>query len=184
MKTKIITILIGLTILVLGLNYGFPVEITFQPGHRIGVLILATIIGLTFYFLFQQSFKLKNPKLKITGLGLTGLISLPYLWIGLWTVPQALYSDKYPMLEDIAEYSNQNNERIVGQFIEISGSLHHNQNRKIIYDFENGIRISYLYPDEKIEGTWTYSRFDLDYGFVSKSDTIYTTEFKNGREIK
>lgn len=184
MITKIITILIGLTVLILGLNYGSPVEITFQPGHRIGVLVSAVIVGIIFFLLFRQSLKFEKIGLKFAGIGLTGIILLPYLWIGLWAVIPALFSDDYPMLEDTSEYTNQDGERIVGQFMELSGSLHHYQNRKILYDFENGIRISYLYPDKKINGTWTYHRFGFDEGFISKSDTTYTTEFKNGRVKK
>lgn len=181
MRTKIITILLGLTILLLGLNYGSPVEITFQPGHRIGVLIVAVVVGMTFFILFRQSLKLKKLGLKLTGIGLTGIILLPYLWIGLWTVPAALFSDEYPILKDTSEYTNQEGDRILGQFMELSGSLYHYQNRKILYDFENGIRISYLYPNEKINGTWTHHRFGFDEGYVSKSDTTYTAEFKNER---
>ena len=183
MIIKYITIFIGFAILVLGLIYGSLVEITFQPGHRIGVLILATIIGLILFFLFKQSIFFKKQGLKIAGLSLTGVILLPYLWIGLWTVPQAIYSDEYPMMEDVSEYKNKNGERIIGQFMEISGSLHHSQNRKVIYDFGNGIRISYLFPASKINGIWTYHRFEYNNGFVSKSDTIYTVGFKQGREI-
>src|SRR5690606_29378143 len=76
MTTKIITILLGLAILILGLNYGSPIEITFQPGHRIGTLILAVLIGITFYFLLRQSLKIKPQWLKILGLGLTGIVFL------------------------------------------------------------------------------------------------------------
>ncbi len=181
MTTKIITIVIGLTVLILGLNYGSPVEITFQPGHRIGVLISAVVVGMIFFLLFRQSLKLQKFGLKLAGSGITGIILLPYLWIGLWTVIPALFSDDYPMLEDTSEYTNQDGERIVGQFMEISGSLHHYQNRKVLHDFKNGIRISYLYPDEKINGTWTYHRYGFDEGYISKSDTTYTAEFEKGR---
>lgn len=181
MTTKIITILLGLTILILGLNYGSPIEITFQPGHRIGVLILAVVIGLTFYYLIRQSLRFKKIGLKVAGLGLTGLMLLPYLWIGLWTVPQAIFSSDYPMYQDVSTYKNQNGEFLIGQFIEISGSLHHSQTRKILYDFENGIRISYLYPEKKINGTWEYHRFEFNNGFSSKTDTTFIAEFEKGR---
>ena len=184
MVTKIITIILGLTVLALGLNYGSPVEITFQPGHRIGVLILTVLIGLTYYILIRQSLKLNKIKLKNGGLGLIGLTLLPYLWIGLWTVIPAVFSDDYPMMEDISEYSNDSGERVIGQFMEISGSLHHYQNRKVIYDFGNGIRISYLFPDNKINGTWTYHRFGFNNGIVKTTETTYTAKFKSGREIK
>lgn len=184
MTTKIISILLGLTILILGLNYGSPVEITFQPEHRIGVLTLAILVGLTFFFLFRQSLRLKSLGLKIAGFGLTGIVLLPYLWIGLWTVPQAIFSSDYPMYQDVSTYKNQNGELLVGQFIEISGSLHHSQTRKILYDFDNGIRISFLYPDKKINGIWEYHRLEFNNGFTSKTDTTYTAEFENGREIK
>lgn len=181
MTNRIITILLGLTILILGLNYGSPVEVTFQPGHRIGVLILATFIGLTFYFLIRQSLKFKRLGLKIAGLGLTGIILLPYLWIGIWTVPQAIYSSDYPMYQDVSTYKNQNGELLVGQFIEISGSLHHSQTRKVLCGFNNGIRISFLYPDQKINGTWEYHRFEFNNGFTSKKDTTFIAEFEKGR---
>lgn len=184
MTTKITSILVGITILILGLNYGFPIEITSQPGHRIGVLILAFLIGITFYFLIKQGLKLKPLGLKIFGLVLTGMVLLLYLWIGIWNVIPAIFSDDYPMLEDISKYTNTKGETVNGQFMEISGSLHHYQNRKIIYDFKNGIRISYLYPNDKINGIWTYHRFGFDDGIFSKSDTTYTAEFKNGRKIK
>ncbi|MDZ4147640.1 MAG: hypothetical protein U1C58_05085 [Flavobacteriaceae bacterium] len=182
--TKFITILIVLTILVLGLTYGSPVEITFQPGHRIGILILATLIGLTFFFLIRQNLRFKKRGLKIAGLGFTGIILLTYLWIGIWTVTPAIFSNDYPMYRDVSTYSNQNGELLVGQFIEISGSLHHSQTKKVIYDFNNGVRISYLYPDEKIDGTWEFHRFEFNNGFTTKSDTTYTSEFENGRKIK
>ncbi|MDO7174198.1 hypothetical protein [Mariniflexile sp. AS56] len=181
MTTKIISILLGLTILIFGLTYGSPIEITFQPGHRIGVLILAIFIGLNFYFLIRQSLKFKKLGLKIAGLGLISVILLPYLWIGLWTVPQAIFSSEYPMYKDVSTYKNKNGELLVGQFIEISGSLHHSQNRKVLYNFDNGIRISYLFPEKKINGTWEYHRFEFNDGFASKTDTTFIAEFQNGR---
>jgi hypothetical protein len=121
--------------------------------------------------------------MKFLGLGLTTFILLPYLWIGLWTVPQAIFSDEYPMYEDIAVYFNQDGETLFGQFIEISGSLHHYQIRKVVYDFKNGIRISYIYSDQNINGMWTYHQRAFDNGIVSKSDTTYTAQFVNGKEI-
>lgn len=184
MTTKIITILLGLTILILGLNYGSPIEIIFQPGHRIGTLILAVLIGMTFYFLLKQSSKIKPQWFKILGLGFTGIVFLPYLWIGIWTVIPAIFSSDYPIFEDISEYSNKKGETVKGQFMRISGSIYAYQNRKIIYDFKNGIRISYLYPDDKINGVWNYHRFESNDEIINKTDTTYTAEFKNGREIK
>jgi hypothetical protein len=88
------------------------------------------------------------------------------------------------MYQDVSTYKNQNGELLVGQFIEISGSLHHSQTRKILYDFDNGIRISFLYPDKKINGNWEYHRLEFNNGFTSKTDTTYMAEFENGREIK
>ena len=181
MKIRILTILFFYFILVLELILGSPIEITTQPEHRIGTLIGGLIILIIFILTYRNSSKIKNDVLKIIGICFTTLLTLPYLWLGLWTIPQAIYSDNYPMLEDISEYTNHNGERIVVQFMELSGSLHHYQNRKIIYDFNNGIRISYIYPDEKINGTWTVHRFEFNNGFYSKTDTIYTADFKHGR---
>ncbi len=63
-----------MTILILGLNYGLPIEITFQPAHRIGVLILTVVVGIIFFLLFRQSLKFKKHELKLTGIVLTGII--------------------------------------------------------------------------------------------------------------
>lgn len=184
MARKLIILFLGLGILLLGLVYGSPVEITFQPGHRIGVLVLTLLIAWLFYRLFSAAIKLKPDALKIVGMGLTGLLLLPYLWISLWAVPQAIYSDGYPIPTDIAEYTAPGRGRIVGQFMAISGSLHHYQNRKIIHDFGNGIRISYLYPDRNINGTWTVHRKEWELFGQVVNDTTYTATFAKGREIE
>lgn len=184
MTTKILTLLCGFIILILGFIYDSPIEVTFHPGYRIATLILAVLVSFTFFFLFSQSLKLKPKGIKFAALGLTGLIFLPYLWIGLWTIPPALFSSHYPMYEDISTYKNEKGELLVGQFMELSGSLHHSQVKKILYNFGNGIRISYLYPEKKINGIWEYHQFQFNNGLISNSDTTYQIEFKNGREIR
>src|SRR5690625_6645254 len=88
------------------------------------------------------------------------------------------------MYQDVSTYKNQNGELLVGQFIEISGSLHHSQTRKILYDFDNGIRISFLYPDKKINGIWEYHRLEFNNRFTSKTDTTYTRSEEHTSELQ
>lgn len=102
-----------------------------------------------------------------------------------WVVdsPAGGFADEYPMYQDLSVYSNQDGETLIGQFIEISGSLHLSQIRKVVHDFKNGIRISYIHSDRNINGMWTYHQLAFDNGIVSKPDTTYTAEFVHGKEI-
>ena len=88
------------------------------------------------------------------------------------------------MFKDIVILTNEDCETIIKQFKEISGSLHHSKSRKVIYDFGNGIRISYFYSDRKINGTWTYHQLELENHFFYKVDTTYIVALKNGRVLK
>lgn len=184
MTTKIITILIGQTILILGLNYGSPIELTTQPGHRIGTVVGTIFLGFIFFIFLRQSWRLKRTPLRITGIILTVLIALPYLYIGLWTVTPAIFSEDYPVWQDIRIYQNKDGETIIGQFKEISGSIHAYQNRKVIYDFENGIRLSYIYPDNKINGSWTVHNLEFKNAFFDDNDTVFVATFENGKMKK
>ncbi|MFT6149721.1 MAG: hypothetical protein ACJAUH_002415 [Saprospiraceae bacterium] len=184
MATKITSIGFVLTILILGIIFQFPLEVTTQSTHRIGVWILTVFVLILFYFLFRQSLRLKHLGLKISSLGFTGLLLLLYLLIGFWSVLPTISSDNYPMFEDTAILTNEDGETIINQFKEISGSLHHSQSRKIIYDFGNGIRISYFYSDRKINGTWTYHQLELEGSRFYKTDTTYIVALKNGRVLK
>ena len=111
---------------------------------------------------------------------MTILIALPYLYIGLWTVTPAIISKNYPIWQDVRIYQKNDGETIIGQFKEISGSIHAYQNRKVIYDFEIGIRLSYIYPDDKINGTWTVHDLKSENAFFYDKDTIFIATFENG----
>lgn len=100
---------------------------------------------------------------------------IPYLWIGLWSVPQAIITSNYPLWNDVSISTNKDNKVLIGQWIEISGSIHSMQTRKLIYDFKNGIRISYIYPENKINGQWTVHQI----GFGK--DTVINVIFEKGR---
>jgi hypothetical protein len=183
MKTRISIIFVGIAILILGLHYGSPIEIQIQPAHRILTLILAIVIGLTFYLLVFQSIKIRQGKLKLGVLILTGLIGVLYILTGLSSIPQALVSSEYPMYKDISIYTNQDGDKVIGELLEYPSVLSY-RNRKIIYDFGNGIRISYQFSKNKINGKWTYHRLRFHNSFLSINDTTYTTEFKKGQEIQ
>jgi hypothetical protein len=171
-------------LLTLGLIYGSPIEAIDQPCHRIGILILAAVCIAIFYVLFKLSRRFLQVEFKVVGICLTVLIALPFLWIGAWTIPSALFSDDYPMWQDVGAYTNDKGDVIMDQFIEISGSLHAMQNRKIIHDFRNGIRVSYIYPDKKINGIWTYHQFERDRSWNNWKDTTYTANYHLGRMMQ
>jgi hypothetical protein len=154
MTRQIGLIIFCLTILAFGLAFGSPIEIMTQPGHRIATLITGLLIGIIIYISLRQAFGLKNKTVKIIGLGLVGLLTVVYLYIGLWTIPQAIYSSKYPMWKDVTIYSNDKGEKVIGQFMEISGSLYAYQSRKVFGDFGNGVRISLYWCQFKPEGIW------------------------------
>lgn len=181
MLSKITPILLLLTLLILGLVYGAPVEVNFQPGHRISVLISAVAVGSAFFFLFRQSLRLQSRGLSIGSFVVTALVLLPYLWIGIWTVPTAVLSDEYPRYQDIYMYKNKRGEVLIGRLIEVSGSLHHTEMRKVLHDFNNGIRISVPYPEETMNGIWELHQLKSSNSFISNIDTTYTVEFENGR---
>ncbi|MFA6261939.1 MAG: hypothetical protein WC760_10755 [Bacteroidia bacterium] len=163
-----------MTFLASALFIGSPIEIATQPGHRIGTLCLGLVIGTTIFFTFKQSNKLEHQGLRFVGIVLTSLITIPYVWISLWTIPQVIYSSDYPMWQDVVVYTNDNDEKVVGQFIEISGSLHASQNVKIYHDFGNGIRVSLSWPDSRLNGKW----------IESKHGKIRTVYLVNGRETE
>jgi hypothetical protein len=181
MKSTTIGGLTGLMILILGLIYCSPIEPVYQPEHRIITLIISAIVILIFYTSIRILYKEKNMFIRLIGLITLGLLGLAYFWIGVWSVPQAALSDKYPMWVDIEIYENKNNDKIIGQFMEISGSLHDYRNRKIIHEFNNGIRLSYTYPDNKINGIWKVHRLHFDNGLVKKKDTTFSANYINGR---
>src|SRR6187402_3483091 len=124
MTKQIGLIIFCLTILVFGLTFGSPIEAMTQPGHRIATLITGLLIGTIIYISLRQTLRLKNKTVRVVGLGLVGLLTLIYLYIGLWTIPQAIYSSRYPMWKDVTIYSNDKGEKVIGQFMEISGSLY------------------------------------------------------------
>ncbi|MEG9329205.1 hypothetical protein V6B16_14775 [Salinimicrobium catena] len=184
MNRKITLILFGLLILLLGLNYGSPLEVQTQPGQRIEVLISSIIVISIFYLLIKNILQLENKILKIIGLGVTALVLIPYLGIGFWSMTPAVLSSNYPIFEDYAEMKNQDGIVIKKQVKRISGSLYDYRNRRLIYDFGNGFRISYLYPNSKINGKWSYHRFASDDGILEQRDTIYLAKFEDGIEKK
>lgn len=172
---RIILILIGITFLALGLIYGSIVEITTQPAHRIGTILLTVLIIFSFYILINNCLKIPIKYLKYAFILLISLLMIPYLWIGLWSVPQAIITSNYPLWNDVSISTNKDNKVLIGQWIEISGSIHSMQTRKLIYDFKNGIRISYIYPENKINGQWTVHQI----GFGK--DTVINVIFEKGR---
>jgi len=182
MVKKLTTILSVIILLVLGLIYGSPIEFMKQPEHRIASLTVGIIIGLFFFIVITQSFKLSSKFIKLVCLIIIAMIAIPYLWIGIWTAP-TLLSKNYPTWQDIVIYKNKNEELIVKQFQEVSGSIHAYQYRKVIRDFHNGIRLSYIYNNKRMNGIWKVHNLEFENSFFKKRDSIFTATFKNGKII-
>ena len=174
MKKELIVLALSLTFLILALLIGSPIEISSQPGHRIATIVAGLFMGTIIFYTFKLSLRFKQRVLKIGTFLLTLLITIPYAWISLWTIPQAIYSSNYPMWQDVLTYTNIENEKVVGQFMEISGSIHASQNRKIYYDFSNGVRISLYWPESRLNGVWT----------ETKHGNARIVQLSNGRELK
>ena len=180
MKRKITIILIGLLILILGLYYGSPLEVQTQPGQRIVVLTSSIVVISIFYILIKNILQVGNKLLKTIALGLIAIVLIPYLGIGFWSLTPAIFSSNYATFEDYAELENSDGIVIKKQVKRISGSLYDYRNRRLLHDFGNGLRISYLYPNNKINGKWEFHRFVSDDGILEQTDTIYIANFQDG----
>ena len=153
MNRKIFFIGIGLTFLVTVLFIGTPFEFL-----NVTVFTIAFYLGLLFFIflfvlLFWQTRQLKKKIVKWILFGLLTVVAIPYTLIGLWNF---LIFSSYPppMWEDVRIYTNDKNEKVIGQFRETSGSIHDFRNRKIIADFGQ-FRISFDCNMKKLKGVWT-----------------------------
>jgi hypothetical protein len=169
MKRQLIIIVIVLLFLTLGLVFGSPIEFTKQPTHRIATIISGLFIGSTIFFLVRQSFKLQRGLAKKIIVGLVCVVTLPYIFVGLWTIPDAILCSDYRMWKDITLYTNDKGDMVVGQFMEVSGSIYDYRNRTVYKDFNNGIRISLSSSDKKLNGVWTIT--DIETG-IEKTRTL------------
>ena len=146
--------LVVLTILIFLLTFlflGSPIEFCNVTWDIIGVYIIDTLCIILFISCYYQISKFKNNTIKWIGYSLTSLILLPYIFIGIWTL--AINGpDFHPMWEDTDIYIN-NNEKIVSQFRETSGSIHDYRNRKIIANY-GSFRISYDCNIENLNDDW------------------------------
>jgi len=106
-----------------------------------------------FVLLFRQIRHVENKFFKRSLFGLLTIVAIPYFLIGLWNL---LIFSSYPppMWEDVRIYTNDKNEKVIGQFRETSGSIYDFRDRKIIADFGQ-FRISFDCNAKNLKGTWT-----------------------------
>jgi hypothetical protein len=175
--------LLGIIILLIGLIIDFPFEFSNQSTDRIVTIMVGIIIMTIIYFVFKNVLKVKNKVIKISALLIIIAQTIIYGWIVLFTFI-IISSHTYPMWVDTNIYTNQKHETVISEFRETSGSIFDYRTRKVIYDSQTGFRISIDWNKSRMKGTWTCHRLGFHNSFISKSDTIYMTEFKNGQEIK
>ena len=116
-----------------------------------------------FVLLFRQTRRIENKLFKGLSFGLLTIVAIPYFLIGLWNL---LMFSSYPppMWEDTIVYTNDKNEKVIGQFRETSGSIHDFRDRKVIADFGQ-IRISFDCNAKNLKGIWT--KYDIKRNMIT-----------------
>lgn len=158
---RVLSIFIGIFFLIAFLFVGIPIEIITQPLRQIGVLLLISLIGFLFYLLFRENFRIKSLGVKILALCLTGLLFFVYILVGFDEISPMLSFD-YPMYQDIAKYTNKDGDVIIERFTLSSDSTRLHNYSEVIYDFENGIRISNQYDYDSLIGDWICHDLETD----------------------
>ena len=152
MIKKIFLILIGLSFLTAALFVGTPFEFLNVVVYTIATYTTMLFILYLFILLFKQAIQLENKMFKWILFGLLTIVAIPYLAIGTWNL--VLHSSyPPPMWQDVRLYTNDKNEKVIGQFRETSGSIHDFRDRKIIADFGQ-FRISLDCNVKKMKGNW------------------------------
>lgn len=153
MNRKLILLFISLTFLSLALFVGNPFEFLDATLDTIATFTIIILMVMLFIALFKQAEKLDNKMIKYTVLGLLSIITIPYLWIGVWTT-LITWSSFHTMWQDLTVYTNKKNEKVISQWRETSGSIYDYRDRKIILEFEL-FRISFDCNAKDLKGIWT-----------------------------
>lgn len=163
LNIRILFAFVGLILLIIGILFGYPLEINDLRLDRIFLLLFSIIIILTFFFLFYSIHRFNNKWtqriFKILLIIIGGIYSLNGLWILLIS-----YKDG-PKWEDRLIYSN-NNTKIVYQFRETSGSIYDYRNRLIIYEKPKRYRISIDWSEKFMDGKWMIKDLSNDSIFI------------------
>ena len=168
MNKKATLVFCGIVSLLIALFLSSPLEILNATANRITTAITEIIIAFVFIKICMTSIKIESKALKILSLILIGIVALPYLYIGIFTT-LLVTSNHYPMWEDITVYSNKEGEKVIDEFIELSGSIYDYRKRKVIKELGNEMRLSTDYSQKNMKGVWTV--YDI------KRDSSYTIDF-------
>lgn len=153
MKNKrLLFILIGLSFLIVMLFVGTPFEFLNVTIDRIATFSILILFLMLFIALFKEIRLVHNRAFKRILLFILTLVALPYFYIGIWTT-LTTWSNDHPMWQDLSIYTNDKNEKVITQFIEISGSLHDQRSRRVITEYEQ-FRFSFNCDKKKLKGIW------------------------------
>ncbi|MBP4143201.1 hypothetical protein J3S90_15455 [Flavobacterium sp. P4023] len=152
MNQKLTIIFSSIVILIIALYFGLPFEFFNINLDRIANIIAILIVLFVFYKLLKLSKTLSGKVSKLTTRIILFIVFALYLLNGIWTV-FFVTSNYYPIWQDLKIYTNSNNEKVVSEWRETSGSLYDYRYRKIY--FENKIfRFSINYDKKKMSGNW------------------------------
>lgn len=132
MKKSNIYLIIIILALILGLIFGFPLELKNEFDERVVRIALSIVLAILIFWLFVLSRKISAKKFRILSIIVSIIISLPYLIIITYNVSICLAS-YYPRWQDLEIYTK-NDKKIIYQLRETSGSIYDYRFRKVYYE--------------------------------------------------
>jgi hypothetical protein len=152
MNQKISIIYSSLSILIIAFIIGFPFEFFNINADRVANIITILFVLFSFYKLLKLSKTLNGKILKLVTRIILLLVFALYFLNGIWTV-FFLTSNYYPMWQDLEIYTNSNNEKVISEWREASGSLYDYRYRKVYFENKT-FRFSIDYNKKKMNGEW------------------------------
>ncbi len=169
MNRQLVFIIIILTILIVGLFTGLPIEYLNTTLDRIATIILELVVILSFLLLFKLVNNLTKKTTKWLTTGLICIVIIPYFFSGIMTT-LLVTSNYYPTWQNINIYTNRTGDKLISQWRENSGSIYDYRVRKIITESTN-FRISYDINVNEINGMWVKKSVANDTTIVVNLDT-------------
>ena len=152
MNRQLYFIIIILTILIVGLFTGLPIEFLNTTLDRIATIILELVVIFSFLLLFRLVNGLIKKTIKWLTTGIICIVIIPYFFSGIMTT-LLVTSSYYPTWQDVNTYTNRTGDKLISQWRETSGSIYDYRVRKIIAEFTN-FRISYEINANEVHGMW------------------------------
>jgi hypothetical protein len=152
MKKNLMLIFFGLTFLTTALFIGTPFEFLNPTVDIVATLFIMLLILLLFIYIFRLTRHIDKKGIKWLTFGLTCLLAIPYLLIGIWTILLTA-SSYHPMWQDVSIYTNNNGAKVISQWRRTSGSIYDYRDRRILGDFGQ-FRISLDCNKKYLHGLW------------------------------